>query len=112
MASLRRTRAGQFCIDQAISLDALLQFQQQGDPASLLMPVDTLFSHLPAYRLTPEETIRCYHGAQIPAGALPAGQYRVYGPDGEFLMVGQSDGALLATVKSFFEVKSNCKQEV
>lgn len=112
MASLRRTRAGQFCIDQAISLDALLQFQQQGDPASLLMPVDTLFSHLPAYRLTPEETIRCYHGAQIPAGALPAGQYRVYGPDGEFLMVGQSDGALLSTVKSFFEVKSNCKQEV
>ena len=33
------------------------------------------------------------------------GPYRVYGPGGEFLMLGQVRQGTLRTVKSFFEVK-------
>jgi tRNA pseudouridine55 synthase len=40
----------------------------------------------------------------VRAGGLQDGMYRVYGADGEFLMVGQAEQGVLKTVKSFFEV--------
>ena len=105
MSSLRRTRAGQFSLADSITLEALLSFAETQDPARLLMPVQTLFQELPACCLSQPETVRCRNGAKIRVRDLPQGLYRVYGPDGEFLMLGRCQGGELSTVKSFFEVK-------
>ena len=52
------------------------------------------------YAFTPEAA-----APEIPAPEQADGEYRVYGPDGEFLMLGEVRGQILRTVKSFFEVK-------
>ena len=48
-----------------------------------------------------EKLIRC--GGEYPTD-LPAGEYRVYGESGEFLMLGRSENGSMWTVKNFFEV--------
>ena len=45
-----------------------------------------------------------YNGAAIRAANLQPGLYRVYAPDGAFLMLGKAKDGQLTTVKSFFEV--------
>ena len=44
MSSLRRTRAGRFTLEQAVTMEQILAFAQEHDPAELLMPVDALFA--------------------------------------------------------------------
>ena len=97
MSSLRRTKAGCYDLTQAVTMEQVLESQPQ------LLAVDSLFSHLPA--LTCDKLKQIYNGAAVKMPQLADGQYRVYGPDGEFLMVGQAENGLLKTVKSFFEVK-------
>ena len=70
-----------------------------------LRPVDSLFSEMPAMVLDQHWTVRCKNGGEIPAPGRPDGEYRVYGPEGEFLMLGTVRDETLRTVKSFFEVK-------
>ena len=65
---------------------------------------DALFAGLPACTLTPAQLKPCRNGAPIPRRDLTAGRYRVYGPDGEFLMIGRWERGRLITEKSFFEV--------
>lgn len=105
MSSLRRTVAGPFTLEGARTMDQILAFSRDRDPAELLLPVDRLFDHLPACTLTEREVRLCRNGAAI-RRTLPPGRWRVYGPGGEFLMVGQAEGGLLTTVKSFFEVSA------
>lgn len=104
MSSLRRTKAGCYDIRQAVSLDALLHAQ---DPAALLQPVDSLFADLPAVTAAPSQLKPIFNGAPARAAGLAAGTYRVYGPDGTFLMVGRAEGGRLHTVKSFYEVSKS-----
>ena len=40
MSSLRRTRAGRFTLEQAVTMEQILEFAKEHDPAELLMPVD------------------------------------------------------------------------
>ena len=54
--------------------------------------------------LTEAQTCRCRNGNPVPHIALPEGEYRVFAPDGAFLMLGRCSGRTLYTVKSFFEV--------
>ena len=96
MSSLRRTMAGCYGIAQAVTMEEVLAGKQE------LLPVDSLFSHLPAVTVTKLKPI--YNGAAVKLPELSDGQYRVYAPDGEFLMVGQAEKGMLKTVKSFFEV--------
>lgn len=102
MSSLRRTAAGCYTLDQAVTLDRLLG---EADPAALLLPVDSLFENLPAVTVRPGQLKLIYNGGAVKAPELAGGQYRVYGPDGAFLMVGRAENGLLHTIKSFFEVK-------
>ena len=44
------------------------------------------------------------NGAPYPCAAAP-GRYRVLGPEGEFLMVGEVKDGIMTTVKSFFEAE-------
>ena len=102
MSSLRRTAAGVYRIEQAIALSDLIVME---DPESCLLPVDSVFAHLPAHTIHENQCRAVYNGAAVKAAALTDGLYRVYAPDGEFLMVGRAKEGVLRTEKSFFEVK-------
>jgi len=101
MAALRRTVAGRYALADA---HPLAEIVAAADPSALLLPVDSLFSELPARTLPPDALERCRNGADIPLPGLTPGRYRVYGPDGGFLMVGRAENGALKTEKSFFEV--------
>ena len=98
MSSLRRTMAGCYDLSHAVTMEQVLEGRQE------LLAVDTLFSHLPAVTVSALKQI--YNGAAVKMPELADGQYRVYAPQGEFLMVGQAKNGMLKTVKSFFEVKN------
>ena len=97
MSSLRRTQAGCYDLSMAVTMEDVLGGKQE------LLPVDSLFSHLPD--VTVENPGPIYNGAAVKMPGLADGQYRVYAPDGTFLMVGRAECGMLKTVKSFFEVK-------
>lgn len=101
MSSLRRTKAGVYEEAQSVTMEQLLTME---DPASVLLPVDSVFAHLPELRVTERQLKPIYNGADVKIGDQAPGTYRVYGPDGTFLMVGTVQNRMLKTVKSFFEV--------
>ena len=100
MCSLRRTHAAGFGLDQAVTLEALAGAD---NPADFLLPVDTCFRQYPARTASPQEERQIRNGASYPCKG-PEGRCRVYGPDGEFLMLGEARRGRMETVKSFFEV--------
>lgn len=99
MYALRRTRVGRFT--QGVTLEELARAVQAGE--DLLQPVDRCFEDYPPLAVdgrTRDRYIR--NGTPCPWSG-PEGTYRVYGPEGEFLMLGQVTGGNLTTIKSFFE---------
>ncbi len=102
--SLERTRAGRFTLADAVTLEEIQTARDENRHLELLRPVDSLFSQYPEITLEGKNERRCKNGTDIPGMDLPEGIYRVYGPEGEFLMLGQSRNGVLGTVKSFFEV--------
>ena len=104
MSSLRRTMAGRFPLDGALTMTQILDFAAQNDPQALLMPVDALFSQHPALIVTLQQAARVRNGAEVRDGQFPDGMCRVYCETGEFLMLGEVRAHALRTVKNFFEV--------
>ena len=100
MASLRRSEACGFPLSQAHSLEEVLGHP---DPASLLLPVDTLFADRPGLTLTARQADRLSHGGSFSTPAGP-GEYRAYSPAGEFLALCRVEEGRLSAIKSFFEV--------
>ena len=101
MASLRRTEAAGFPLEDAVTLERVRQTE---DPVQLLRPVDSLFqdrARLVLDRAT-EKKIRNGMIAVLPH--LDRGDYRAYSMSGEFLALCQARGGKLSTIKSFFEV--------
>lgn len=103
LSSLRRTRSGIFSISDAHSLSEIQAAADRGEAETLLSPVDTLFSDLPAVLLTEAQQKKCLVGASFPF-ETQNGAYRVYDPAGHFLMLGRAENGILYTIKSFFEV--------
>lgn len=103
MSSLRRVRAGQFSVDEAVTLAQVQQMAGEGRAEELLLPVDCLFRQFPQWTTgaAQEKKIRC--GNTVKTG-LADGDYRVYGESGDFLMLGRVEAGVMKTVKSFFEV--------
>jgi len=101
MSSLRRTAAGRFTLDGAMTVAAL---SAEARPEAFLLPVDTLFKELPALRLDAAREKLCRNGAPVPYPVGSPGRFRVYGPDGTFLMLARWERGKLLTEKSFFEV--------
>ena len=100
MESLRRVQAGEYTVDEAVPLAALLESE---DPGQYLRNVDTMFRNFPAVTLTPKQEIRCRNGNSFSV-AMEDGKYRAYGENGEFLMLAQVEEGIMSTIKSFFEV--------
>jgi tRNA pseudouridine55 synthase len=64
---LRRTRAGDFQIMDAVSLDELKAKIEEGDPVTdFLLPMDAALSGLPFVHLTAIEAQRTLHGIALP----------------------------------------------
>lgn len=100
MSSLRRTMAGCYDLRKAVTMEDVLAGKTD------LLPVDSLFADLPQITAAEGKLRLIYNGAAVKMPQLSDGKYRVYAPDGTFLMVGQADSGMLKTVKSFFEVKN------
>lgn len=100
MAALRRVQAGEYTIDQAVSLQELVQAD---DPSKYLAGVDTMFARYEKTVLTPNQEKRCRNGNSFSV-TLPEGLYRAYSQSGEFLMLAEVKDGIMSTVKSFFEV--------
>ena len=100
MESLRRVSAGEYTIDEAVPLAALLEAE---NPEKYLRPVDSMFRSDPAVTLTAKQEMRCRNGNSFSI-ALEDGTYRVYGQNGEFLALSRAEYGIMSTIKSFFEV--------
>ena len=101
--ALRRILAGGFTQADAVSLEELARAAEAGEGERLLLPVDQCFAQLPALTVDSRARDRIRNGAPFPWNTAP-GRWRVYGPDGDFLMVGELRAGQMYTVKSFFEV--------
>jgi tRNA pseudouridine55 synthase len=100
MAALRRVTAGEYIIEEAIPLDALVAAE---NPESYLRPVDSMFRGYPEVKLTANQEKRCRNGNAFSV-THPDGTYRAYGQNGEFLMLAQVESGVMSTIKSFWEV--------
>ena len=100
MAALRRVTAGEYTIEEAIPLDALVAAE---NPESYLRPVDSMFRGYPEVKLTANQEKRCRNGNAFSV-THPDGTYRAYGQNGEFLMLAQVESGVMSTIKSFWEV--------
>ena len=101
MEALRRTRAGEYTISQAVPLQELLDSE---NPAQYLRPVDSMFANHPMVSLTANQERRCRNGNAFSV-TLPEGTYRAYSQSGEFLMLARVTGGTMETIKSFFKVE-------
>ena len=100
MATLRRTAAAGFTIDEAVTLEEL---QEKG--AQLLRPTDDYFRNFEAYRLkTHRQEHLCRNGNPITVKEplTEGASYRVYSEDGEFLCLSEYRGGTLTSIKNFF----------
>lgn len=73
LGALRRTAAGPFTLEDAISLEVAREAAANGRFVALLRPVGTGLDDLPAVTLRPDELVVVAHGGWIGAGGrLPA----------------------------------------
>ena len=98
MASLRRTMAAGFPLEDAVTIEDV---QEKG--AALLRPVDSLFKGFPALAVRSagqEKRVRCGNPITLPG--ITDGTYRLYGQNGDFLCLSQARDGTLTSVKNFF----------
>lgn len=100
MEGLRRVRAGEYSIEDAVPLAVLLEAE---NPQQYLRPVDSMFIQHPSITLTAKQEARCRNGNAFSID-LADGTYRVYSEDGEFLALSAAIDGVMSTIKSFFEV--------
>ena len=103
MSSLRRTNAGGFSVDKAVTIGEVQRLADEGRAEELLLPTDSMFCDLPVLTVNTaqEKKIRCGNAVKT---AAADGKYRVYSEQGEFLMLGVAENGMIKTIKSFFEV--------
>ena len=100
LCSLRRTKAAGYTLADAVTLEEALSAD---DPAALIRPVDSCFLDHPAVTIDGRELFKAKNGNPFPWDG-PENFYRVYGPNGEFLLLGECKDGMMVTKKSFFEV--------
>ncbi len=104
MSALRRTEAGLFTLEGAYSLQQVQEAADRGEAERLLLPVDCLFAAHPALPVDRKDAAKIRNGGGISAPAAADGLCRLYGPEGEFLALGQASKGQVRIIKSFFEV--------
>ena len=103
LSALRRTEAAGFGLDRAVRLEDVQAAADRGEAERLLLPVDAYFRDHPALTVGLREERAARNGAAFPWRGAD-GTYRVYGPAGDFLLLGELERGRMRTVKSFYEV--------
>jgi len=99
LASLRRTRAGDFRVEDAISLDGLQEKTEAGKAETIILSADAALSRLPFVHLTADEASRTLHGIALRLSTGTGSQWRdnapvrMRGVDGCLIAVGFYDAA-------------------
>jgi tRNA pseudouridine55 synthase len=97
VAELRRTRAGEFAIKDATTLERLNEHAQMGSLGEILITPDAALSHLPAVELTLDDARRVGQGIDLslePADAakwLNGQPVRMRNAEGQLIAVGLYD---------------------
>src|SRR5438876_2950939 len=93
LAELRRTRAGDFKIDDAIKLEQLNEFVRSNSIEQILISPDTMLSHLPTVQLNADDVRRTLHGIdmQMEDSEWPGGQPVRISFGSELIAVGTYD---------------------
>ena len=90
LSALRRTRAGAFGLERALTLEAVEKLAEGG--GEFLLPMETALPHLPSAHLTADDARRVRHGAAVGAAAAgPRGW-----ADGAHVAMLDERGSLLA----------------
>jgi tRNA pseudouridine55 synthase len=101
LAELRRTRAGEFVISDAISLDALQAKVNEPSKASVLLSPDAALGGMPFVNLSASDAQRARHGLAIP---LKDGM-RAISTDGERVRMRDEAGNLIGIAS--YDAKEN-----
>jgi len=105
LSELRRTGAGVFSIENSHTLDDVLAKVLTDSVSDVLLPTDSIFSNYPDIILSEDEVQKAKNGAICKTQeSTEDGKYRVYAPNGEFLLLGEVIDNKVKTIKSFFEV--------
>lgn len=100
LTSLRRTCAGEFRVEEAVTLDELEKKTRTGEAASLETTLDAALSRLPFVHLTAEEARRVSHGVPLNlkskdgAHYLEGQQVRLRDEQGNLVAIGAYDSRL------------------
>jgi len=96
LAELRRTGAGGFAIEDAVTFESLERASAEERDA-LLLPVDALLSGLPRVDLDMVGAMHLQHGRAVPSDGEAEEFMRAYGPTGSLLgVVRRAEGALVS----------------
>ena len=90
-------------MEDAHTIGEITACAEKGSVPSILLPADRAFAPFPAMKVTEEEERSLRYGRPVTVSA-ETGLYRVYAPDGGFLMLGRAKDGQLVTEKSFYEV--------
>ena len=90
MEKLKRTRVGDFCIKDSMTLASLQAYRDLGKLQECLLPVDRVFSSYPRLTVNAAQERFLYNGNRIPddgnSGAVKDGQIvRAYDHKGNFI---------------------------
>ena len=112
MVSLKRTKVGNFGIEDAYTLSQIEDMAKEGKLCEILLPVEKVFEKLPEIRVKETAMKALLNGNQLKKEEIPmlsdealkAEEVRVYGADGRFYGVyGYQEGRkLFCPIKMFF----------
>jgi tRNA pseudouridine55 synthase len=102
LSSLRRTRAGDFRLEDALSLDELKERMEAGEAETIILSPDAALSKLPFVHLTADEARQTLHGVALRLRAETTGGWR----ENEPVRMLDRDGRLIAV--GFYDAASGC----
>jgi tRNA pseudouridine55 synthase len=96
LAELRRTRVGDFSLDQAITLDELKIHFAEESLGEVLLPLNAALSRLPFVHLSAEDVRRANHGREVSVadtGWADGENVKMCDADEQLIAIGQYDAA-------------------
>lgn len=106
LTALRRTKANGHTVEKALTLEELREAAENGTLEQHLMTVEQAMESYPAVTVTAAQAKRFANGGELMlsrvGGAEQPGYYRVKGPDGTFLGLGENNGGENLLVKRVY----------
>ena len=101
VSMLRRTRAGPFTLDNAISLDKLNSLGQGAAQEDIILPMEAGLVDIPALDLSPEQARAVQQGRVLTGIAMKDGLHVARGADLRPLALVENIDGILKTVRGF-----------